>query len=72
MTTAHTPKTFYNKHTTERNTRLDSMRDCASMTVPALLPPNGSNDTTTLEKPNQSHGADGLRSLASKFKSVEK
>lgn len=59
----------------ERFTRLDSKRqaalerarDCAKLTIPALLPPLGHNDSQPLPTPYQSIGARGVNNLASKL-----
>ena len=46
---------------------LQRARDCAALTIPALLPPGGSNDATSLPQPYQSVGARGLNNLAAKL-----
>jgi hypothetical protein len=42
-------------------------RECAALTIPHLVPPSGASSTTTLPTPFQSHGARGVRTLASKL-----
>lgn len=46
---------------------LERARDCAKLTIPALLPPEGYTDSTPLPQPYQSLGARGVNNLASKL-----
>lgn len=46
---------------------LDRARDCADLTIPALMPPEGSDENTNLPTPYQSLGARGVNNLASKM-----
>jgi hypothetical protein len=60
----------------ERFTTLDSKRDqvlqrgrdCADITIPALMPPNGADENTNLSTPYQSLGSRGVNNLASKLR----
>jgi len=60
----------------ERFTTLDSKRDqvlqrgrdCADITIPALMPPDGADENTTLSTPYQSLGSRGVNNLASKLR----
>ena len=51
----------------ERSAHLQRQRDCAALTIPALLPPVGTDDNTSLSTPWQSLGAKGVNNLASKL-----
>lgn len=59
----------------ERWTRLESKRlavlerarDCAALTIPALVPPEAHDDNNTLPTPYQSLGARGVNNVASKL-----
>ena len=51
----------------ERSAHLQRQRDCAALTIPALLPPVGTDDNTALSTPWQSLGAKGINNLASKL-----
>jgi hypothetical protein len=42
-------------------------RECAALTIPSILPPQGFSPTAKLPTPYQSLGARGVRTLASKF-----
>jgi hypothetical protein len=46
---------------------LNRAREAARLTIPALMPPEGSNGSTNLPTPFQSTGARGLLNLASKL-----
>lgn len=50
----------------EREPFLALARECSALTVPSLIPPEGS-DGTNLAKPYQSVGADGIDNLAAKI-----
>jgi len=52
---------------TGREPYLIRARDCATLTIPYLVPPLGFNPAMTLPTPFQSLGARGLRNLASKL-----
>jgi len=42
-------------------------RECASLTIPSLMPPEGATEDTVLETPYQGVGARGVNTLASKL-----
>lgn len=46
---------------------LERARDCAKLTIPALLPPANADDNTPLPQPYQSLGARGVNNLAAKL-----
>ena len=46
---------------------LDRARDCAKLTIPYLMPPEGFTATMTLPTPYQSLGARGVRTLSAKL-----
>lgn len=50
-----------------RSAVLDRARECAKLTIPSLLPPSGTNETTSLPTPYQGIGARGVNNLASKL-----
>lgn len=50
-----------------RSSVLARARKCALLTIPSLMPPEGHNETSTLDTPFQGVGARGLNNLASKF-----
>lgn len=56
----------YTKLEQDRTGFLTRARDCAALTIPAILPPQGFGPTSTLTTPYQSLGAQGVRTLASK------
>lgn len=51
----------------ERSAVLTRARDCAALTIPAILPPEGADDNTELVTPYQSFGAECVNNLASKL-----
>lgn len=51
---------------TIRSPYLRRARECAKVTIPSLLPPEGYSGTTSLPTPYQSMGADGALALAGK------
>lgn len=51
----------------ERQPYLDRGRQCAKLTIPALLPEDGSNGSSTLTTPEQSLGARGLNNVSAKL-----
>jgi hypothetical protein len=57
----------YQELHTDRSPYLERARDNAKLTVPALLPPEGSNGSTNLVKPYQSQGAQGVNNLGAKL-----
>lgn len=60
-------KSTYEAGHQERNIYLQRGRDCAKLTIPALLPEEGFNYASELPTPYQSLGARGVRNLASKL-----
>lgn len=50
-----------------RDPFLTRARDCAALTVPFIMPAQGSSSSTEFVTPYQSHGARGVRTLASKL-----
>lgn len=60
-------KTKYTKYVTDRNPYLARARECATLTIPSLIPPEGSNGQTKLPTPYQSIGARGVNTLSSKL-----
>lgn len=52
---------------TERNTVLAMARQASSLTLPALMPPEGTSDATKLPQPYSSVGARGVNNLAAKL-----
>lgn len=51
----------------KRKVILDRARECAALTIPSLLPPEGSTQNTKLPTPYQGIGARGVNNLASKL-----
>lgn len=51
----------------ERNSFLQRARECAALTIPSVMPPQGFSSSSTLPTPYQSLGARGCRTLASKL-----
>lgn len=60
-------KARWAKLSTRRNAVLERARDCAKLTIPGLLPPEGHSDQTSLPTPYQSIGARGVNNLSSKL-----
>lgn len=60
-------KKIYESHISARQTALDVAREAARLTIPSLLPPDGSDSTSRLDSPYQSMGAYGVNNLASKL-----
>lgn len=60
-------KARYAKHSTAREPYLQRARDCAEVTIPALMPPEGHDGSSPLKTPWQSIGARGLNNLAAKL-----
>lgn len=57
----------YEKLATKRDYFLDRARECAELTLPSLLPPEGFTPSSDLYTPYQSVGARGVNNLASKL-----
>jgi hypothetical protein len=57
----------YSALETDRRPYLDRARDCAELTIPSLMPPEGSSGVTKLRTPFQGIGARGVNNLASKL-----
>lgn len=66
MTTT-SAKARFNHFNTKRSASLDRARDCAELTIPSLLPPSGTTESTPLYTPYQGLGARGVNNLASKL-----
>jgi len=67
MPDAKTAKSLYETLSVERTTVLAAARKCAEVTIPSLLPPEGTNNSTQLQSPYQSLGAYGVNNLAAKL-----
>jgi len=62
-----TAKERWTQLNTKRSGVLKRARDCADLTIPALMPPENSTEDTVLPTPYQSLGARGINHLASKL-----
>ena len=62
-----TKRARYNRLTTFRDPYLQRARSCSVLTIPSLIPPEGSSGSTVLPTPFQSLGARGVNNLASKL-----
>jgi len=51
----------------DRNPYLDRGRQCAKLTIPALLPESGANGSTSFTTPEQSIGARGVNNVSAKL-----
>jgi hypothetical protein len=60
-------KTRWAKLDADRTAVLTRAREAAKLTIPGLMPPQGSNATSVLPTPWQSMGARGVNNLASKL-----
>lgn len=60
-------KTRWEKLDSLRTNILERARDCAKLTIPTLLPPNGHNELQRLPTPYQSVGARAVNTLSSKL-----
>lgn len=60
-------KAKYERGWTERQQFLDRARQCAELTLPTLIPPEGHTHTTKYYTPWQGIGARGVNTLASKL-----
>lgn len=50
-----------------KSSYLKRARDCSAITIPSLIPPEGSSASTDYPTPYQSAGAEGVRNLAAKL-----
>lgn len=57
----------YENLRTIRDPALRRAQECSKLTIPALVPPDGCTDTSTLPQPYQSVGSRGVNSLGSKL-----
>lgn len=57
----------YQQLQTARTAVLNRAREAAKLTIPALMPPNGHSETSSLPTPFQGIGARGVNNLASKL-----
>ena len=57
----------WNKLDANRSSHLSRARQCAEITIPALLPPEGSTESQALYTPYQGLGSRGVNNLASKL-----
>lgn len=62
-----TARARYQKLEQDRTQYLVRGRECAALTIPSVLPPQGFSSTSSLPTPYQSLGARGVRTLASKL-----
>ena len=60
-------KARYTKLEASRNPYLIRARECATLTIPSLVPPQGASGSTKLATPYQSMGARGVNNLAAKL-----
>ena len=60
-------KARYQKLATLREPYLARARECSTLTIPSLIPPDGSTGATKLPTPYQSIGARGVNTLAAKL-----
>lgn len=63
----NTAQARYASLETERTGPLQRARECSMLTIPSLIPPEGTNDTTKLPQPYQSVGSRGVNNLAAKL-----
>lgn len=64
---AETAKARYNLMKQKRDPYLRRARDCAALTIPALMPPEGHNSHALMPEPYQGLGARAVVSLASRL-----
>jgi hypothetical protein len=57
----------YSTLETERQAVLDRARECSALTLPTLIPPQGSSQAAEIATPYQSVGAQGVIALAAKI-----
>ena len=62
-----TAKERWERLQSKRTAILERARDCAALTIPALVPPEGHDDNNVLPTPYQSLGARGVNNVASKL-----
>src|SRR4249919_2205960 len=62
-----TAKRLYESLSSDRTAALDVARKASELTIPSLLPPDGSNNSTRLPSPYQSIGAYGVNNLVAKL-----
>lgn len=62
-----TVKDRWEKLDSNRKTVLDRARQCAELTIPSLMPPEGSDENVKLKTPYQGLGARAVNNLASKL-----
>lgn len=60
-------RTRYEELTSSRTSALAKARECAQLTIPSLLPPDGTTSNTVLPSPYQSLGAYGVNNLSAKL-----
>jgi hypothetical protein len=60
-------KARWTKLDTDKLTILERNRECAKLTIPAILPPDGWNENMKFDTPWQGLGARGVNNLASKL-----
>ena len=65
---ASTAKERFTTLNSKRDQVLMRGRDCANLTIPALMPPEGADENTALSTPYQSLGSRGVNNLASKLR----
>lgn len=66
-TQRETAKALYERLKGDRDQYVKRAEDCAAMTIPALFPKDGNNESTSYQTPNQSTGARGVNNLSSKL-----
>ncbi len=65
---AETAKGRFEELNSKRDSVLTRGRDCADLTIPALMPPQGADENTKLSTPYQSLGSRGVNNLTSKLR----
>ncbi len=68
MPVASTAKERFTTLNSKRDAILTRGRDCADLTIPALMPPEGADENTRLPTPYQSLGSRGVNNLTSKLR----
>ena len=63
-----TAKERFTTLNSKRDQVLQRGRDCADITIPALMPPEGADENTNLSTPYQSLGSRGVNNLTSKLR----
>ena len=63
-----TAKERFESQDSVRDQVLQRGRDCSDITIPALMPPDGSDENTVLTTPYQSLGSRGVNNLTSKLR----